>query len=116
METMTIAQSILPKHYDDILVTEKSWYGFKPKAKGLIKVSTESNDFNKKFAVWAAKPDRATSFELLAPNFMEKIYSLNFEINIEVVDNVLYIYAPGVLINYDEMLEVLVWAFEEMKL
>ena len=47
---------------------------------------------------------------------MEKIYSLNFEINIEVVDNVLYIYAPGVLINYDEMLEVLVWAFEEMKL
>ena len=116
IKAMTIAQAILPKRYDDILVTEKSWYRFKPKQKGLTKINTESNAFNKKFAVWAAKPDRATSFELLAPNFMERIYGLDFEINIEVVDNVLYLYSPGSDSNYQEMLGVLSWAFEEMKL
>lgn len=116
MQPITVAQAILPKTYDDILVTQKSWYNFKPKLKGLEKVETESNDFNKKFAVWAAKPDRATSFELLATNFMERIYNQKFEINIEVVDNVLYLYSPGVGIDYAEMLEVLSWAFEEMKL
>lgn len=116
MSPITVAQAILPKHYDDILVTEKSWYRFKPKGKGLEKVETESVEFNKKFAVWAAKPDRATSFELLATNFMERIYKLDFEVNIEVVDNVLYLYSPDHKPNYAEMQEVLSWAFEEMKL
>lgn len=116
MQPITVAQAILPKRYDDILVTEKSWYGFKPKQKGLERVETESNDFNKKFAVWAAKPDQATSFELLATNFMERIYALEFEVNIEVVDNVLYLYCPGANLNYKEMLEVLSWAFDEMKM
>lgn len=116
IKPMVVAQAILPKRYDDILVTEKSWYKFKPKMKGLEKVETESNDFNKKFAVWAARPDRATSFELLATNFMERIYKQKFEINIEVVDNVLYLYSPDTSIDYAEMLEVLSWAFEEMKL
>lgn len=113
---ITVAQAVLPKRYDDILVTEKSWYGFKPKQKGLEKVETESNEFNKKFAIWAAKPDRATSFELLATNFMERIYALNYEINIEVVDNVLYLYSPGKGIDYQSMLDVLSWAFDEMKM
>ena len=116
IKAMTVAQAILPKRYDTILVTEKSWYRFKPKRSGLTKINTEGNSFNKKFSVWAARPDHATSFELLAPNFMEKIYGLDFEINIEVVDNVLYLYCPDLKINYQEMLEVLRWAFEEMKL
>lgn len=116
IEPITVAQAILPKSYDDILVTEKSWYDFKPKAKGLTKIETESVEFNKKFAVWAANSDRATSFELLATNFMERIYALEFEISIEVVDNVLYLYSPSKNINYSDMLEVLSWAFEEMKM
>jgi hypothetical protein len=116
MQPITVAQAILPKKYDDILVTEKSWYGFKPKMKGLNKIETESVDFNKKFAVWAANQDQATSFELLATNFMERIYALEFEVNIEVVDNVLYLYSPSKQIAYQDMLEVLVWAFNEMKL
>lgn len=116
MEPITVAQAILPKSYDDILVTEKSWYNFKPKGKGLNKIETESVEFNNKFAVWAANQDQATSFELLATNFMEKIYALDFEINIEVVDNVLYLYSPSKNIKYTDMLEVLSWAFDEMKM
>lgn len=116
MTPLVVAQAILPRHYDDILVTQKSWYNFKPKQKGLTKIETESVDFNKKFAVWAADIDKATSFELLAPNFMERIYALSSEINIEVVDNVLYIYSLDQSIAYDQLLEILNWAFEEMKL
>lgn len=116
LSPITVAQAILPKSYDDILVTEKSWYGFKPKGKGLNKIETESVEFNKKFAVWAANQDQATSFELLATNFMERIYALDFEINIEVVDNVLYLYSPSKNIKYADMLDVLSWAFDEMKM
>ncbi len=116
LQPITVAQAILPKSYDDILVTEKSWYNFTPKIKGLNKIETESVEFNKKFAVWAANQDKATSFELLATNFMERIYALEFEVNIEVVDNVLYLYSPGTNINYADMLEVLSWAFDEMKM
>lgn len=116
MQPFTVAQAILPRRYDDILVTEKSWYDFKPKAKGLTKVETESVEFNKKFSIWAADADKATSFELLATNFMERIYALEFEINIEVIDNVLYLYSPSKNIAYNDMLEVLSWAFEEMKM
>lgn len=116
LEPITVAQAILPKSYDDILVTMKGWYGFKPKAKGLNKIETESVDFNNKFSVWAANQDQATSFELLATNFMERIYALDFDINIEIVDNVLYLYSPGTNINYADMLEVLSWAFDEMKM
>lgn len=116
MQPFTVAQAILPRSYDDILVTEKSWYDFKPKAKGLTKVETESVEFNKKFSIWAADADKATSFELLATNFMERIYALDFEINIEVVDNVLYLYSPSKDIRYSDMLDVLSWAFEEMKM
>jgi hypothetical protein len=116
VQPFTVAQAILPRSYDDILVTEKSWYDFKPKAKGLTKIDTESVEFNKKFSIWAADADKATSFELLATNFMERIYALDFEINIEVVDNVLYLYSPSRNIHYQDMLDVLSWAFEEMKM
>lgn len=116
LQPITVAQAILPKKYDDILVTEKSWYNFKPKLKGLNKIETESVEFNKKFAVWAANQDQATSFELLATNFMERIYALGFEVNIEVVDNVLYLYSPSTSIQYQDMLDILAWAFDEMKL
>ena len=47
---------------------------------------------------------------------MEKIYKQEYEINIEVVDNVLYIYSPSSNINYSDLLDVLSWAFEEMKM
>jgi hypothetical protein len=116
LKPFVVAQAILPKRYDNILVTQKSWYNFKPKSKNLVKVETESNDFNKKFAVWSTKPEQATSFELLATNFMEKIYKQKYEINIEVVDNVLYLYSPSDNVDYSEMLTVLSWAFEEMKM
>lgn len=111
-----VAQAILPINHFDILLRKKRWlFNFAPK--GLRRIETESNDFNKKFCLWSDPNDQATSFELLTPNFMEKIYALPYELNIEVVGNVLYLYAKSRQdINYDSMLEILSWAFDEMKM
>ncbi len=115
-DNYVVAQVALPIKYKDILIRRKNallnigpW--------GLRRIETESNDFNKKFCLWADPADQVSSFVLLAPNFMEKIYELPFELNIEVVGSFLYFYAKGRSgVDYDQMLEVLSWAFDEMKM
>lgn len=111
-----VAQVALPIKYKDILVRKKRlFWNISPR--GLRRVHTESNDFEKKFCLWAHPEDQVNSFELLTPNFMEKIYELPFELNIEVVGAFLYLYAKSRKgINYDRMLEILSWAFDDMKM
>jgi hypothetical protein len=111
-----VAQTVLPISYKDILVRKRrSLFNFSPR--GLRRIQTESVDFDKKFCLWADPQDQISSFELLSTNFMEKIYALPFELNIEIVGNVLYLYAKDrANISYDTMLEILSWAFEEMKM
>lgn len=110
-----VAQAIIPKSYNNILVRRKRmFFNFGPR--GLRRIHTESNDFENKFCLWAHREDQVSSFELLTPNFMEKVYQLPFELNIEVVGNFLYFYAKSRKdINYDQMLEILSWAFDEME-
>ncbi|MEI6378140.1 MAG: TIM44-like domain-containing protein [Candidatus Falkowbacteria bacterium] len=111
-----VAQAILPKSYNDILLVKKKFLmNWKPK--GLQVIQTEWGDFNDKFLLYADKIDGATSFELLTTNFMAKIYDLPFNLNIEVVDNVLYIYTSDrSQLDYGKLLEILSWAFDEMKM
>jgi len=110
-----VAQTVLPIKYNDILVRRKKKF-FNSPPKGLKKIETESNDFNRKFCLWAHPKDQIRSFELLAPDFMEKIYDLPFELNIEVVGKFLYFYAESRNdINYEKMLEIMDGAFEAMK-
>lgn len=110
-----VAQAILPINYKDILVKKKKLFNFSPK--GLRKIELESVDFNKKFCLWADPQDSVSSFELLTPNFMEKIYALPFDTNIEVVGSFLYFYTKDVKkASYNKMLEILSWAFDEMKM
>ena len=85
------------------------------------KVETEWGQFNEKYEVWATVPELATSFELLHPAFMEKLEALPFELNIEVVDNVLYLYSADSSIgindaNYSVMLQIINEAFKQMKM
>jgi hypothetical protein len=110
-----VAQAVIPKQYHDILVRRKRrFFNFGPR--GLRRVQTESNDFEGRFCIWADPDDQVNSLELLTPNFMEKVYALPFELNIEVVGNFLYLYAKSRKdINYDQMLEILSWAFDEME-
>ena len=113
-----IAQVNVPKNYGSIVVRRKKplqLFGIR----GLEKVSTEWQQFNDKYEVFAASSEQATSFELLNPTYMEQLEAAPFEINIEVIDNVIYFYSDENSVSatqYQEMLRLLQLAFKEMKL
>lgn len=115
-----IAQTNVPKQYGNIVVRRKSWKNFF-KPKGLRQISMEWGDFNKKYDVFASSIEGATSFELLHPAFMEKLEALPFEVNIEVVDNVVYLYSAQLTeknppASYYKMLEILQEAYKQMRM
>ncbi len=112
-----VAQAILPKTYGNIIVKRKDTLGgwtFKPS--GMTQVSLEGVDFNKNFSVYATDMEKATSLELLNPKYMENLLELPFEVNIEIVDNVLYLYSTDTQADFDTMLTLLQNAFQEMKM
>lgn len=114
-----VAQAILPKAYTNILIRKENnkWLDrFEKKLGDLRKVELEFPDFNKKFDVFAHPNDNVSTLELLNPKFMAHIYDLPFDVNIELVGNILYLYHPGRNVSYDQMLEVLSMAFDEMKM
>lgn len=115
-----IAQTNVPKNYGNIVVRRKKWTNL-TKPKGLQKITMEWGDFNKKYEVFASSYEGATSFELLHPAFMEKLQALPLEVNIEVVDNVVYLYSPqkdaaNSLRKYEIMLDILQEAYKQMKM
>jgi len=116
-----IAQTVLPRSYGNIVVRQnkKLQLGIR----GLEKVSMEWGQFNSRYEVYATSPEQATSFELLNPLYMQKLQALNFEVNMEVVNNILYMYTPikydastSNLIEYKTILNLLKDAFEQMKM
>lgn len=117
-----IAQANVPKSYGNIVVRrKKGLFGRMFGIRGLKHVSLEWREFNDKYDVYATSAEQATSFELLHPAFMEKLEALPFEVSIEVVDNVVYLYAPEKVRNqspdrYASMLAVLREAFKQMRL
>ncbi len=114
-KSYVVAQAILPISYHNILIKKKKLLNF-PKP-GLRRISLESPDFNKNFCLWAHPLDQVNSLELLTPNFMERIHNLPFELNIEIVGNFLYFYTTDRSeAHYQQMLEIISWAFDEMKM
>ncbi len=117
-----IAQTSVPKNYGNIVVRNKKsssiWSKelFNSKPKGLTKLSTEWGDFNKKYDLFASDAELATSFELLNPKYMEQLEAVPFDVSIEVVDNVVYLYSKNLSADYATMLELLKAAFKEMKM
>jgi hypothetical protein len=117
-----IAQVTVPKSYGRILVTHNDGLSSKISKlfhnSGLQQVSMEWPDFNKKYNVYASTAEGPTSFELLNPTFMERLEALPFTLNLEVTDNVVYLYAEARTnaAYYAEMLTILKLAYNEMKL
>lgn len=115
-----IAQTNVPRSYGRIVVRRKKWTNFMT-PRGLRKISMEWGDFNKKYDVYASSAEGPTSFELLHPVYMERLEALKFEVNIEVVDNVVYLYAPHGRADefsgdYAVMLELLREAYKQMRM
>ncbi len=112
-----VAQVNVPREYGNIVVRRKKTLQLP--IRGLERVETEWTQFNKKYEVYASAPEQATSFELLNPTYMEQLEALPFDVNIEVVDNVVYLYTNerGTSIEtYSVMLDLLQKAFKEMRL
>lgn len=117
-DTHIIAQVALPKTYGNIVVRRKSAFSGVG-IKGLTKISLEWGEFNKMYDVWASDMERVTSFELLHPAYMAKLRDLPFEVNIEVVDNIVYLYSRKAKATpeiYESMLALLNEAFKEMRM
>jgi len=113
-----IAQSTLPKSYGNIVVRKKRRLPFS-RVKGLNRITLEWTEFNNRYEVWASDVEQVTSFELLNPSYMVKLQELPFEVNIEVVDNIVYLYSakvPSNSANNALMLKILFEAFQEMKM
>jgi hypothetical protein len=111
-----VAQTILPKTYGNIIVKRKSSLGLSFKPSGMTQVSLEGMDFNKDFSVYATDVEKVTSLELLNPRYMENLMEVPFAVNIEIIDNVLYLYSTDKQADFDTMLTLLQNAFEEMKM
>lgn len=116
MKYYLIAQANVQKTYGNIVVRRKKF--LQMGIDGLQKIETEWTAFNKNYEVYASSSEGAASFELLEPTFMEKLNALSFEVNIEVVDNVVYLYSREKNVNpahYQEMLDILHEAYTYMK-
>ena len=117
-EIYLVGQLAVPKRYGNILIARRSV--FKSPAKhGRIEVSLESSEFNNKYRVLADSVEQVTSFELLHPAMMQVLIDAPFEINIEVIDNIIYFYAllrNTNADNYAAMLSILQAAYRELKL
>jgi hypothetical protein len=112
-----IAQVNVPREYGNIVVRRKKM--LQMGIRGLERVETEWTRFNDKYEVFASGYEQATSFELLNPTYMEQLEALPFEVSIEVVDNVVYLYTDereGNVATYKTMLNLLDKAFKEMRL
>lgn len=112
-----IAQVSVPKEYGNIVVRRKRM--LQMGIRGLERVETEWTKFNEKYEVFASSYEQATSFELLNPTYMEQLEALPFAVNIEVVDNVVYLYTDergSDSATYEAMLDLLEKAFKEMRL
>ena len=112
-----VMQTNVPKSYGRILVKRRSKFINWPVA-GLKKVQMEWGEFNAMYDVYASDMEKVTSFELLNPAFMAHLRDLPFEVNIEVVDTVVYIFtkASTDISTYKALYDILLKAHKEMKL
>ena len=114
-----VGQINLPKSYGGILVERRGKLLSRLKApRGYNKVSLEWGDFNKRYQVYATDENQVTSFELLNPSFMAWLYDQDIKVNIEVVNNVVYLYAKlsANEQRYESMLEILKRSHKELKM
>jgi len=112
----TIAQTTLPRSYGNIIVKRKSRFGLSFTPRGMTKVSLEGVSFDRSYDVFATDMERVASLELLHPAYMEQLLGVSFQVNIEIVDDVLYLYSTDSRADFEVMLQLLQAAFEAMKM
>jgi hypothetical protein len=115
-DNYVIAEVALPRDYGGIIVHAKNSKLPAKLPNGYQSYPTEWNDFNERYELFATDQEKITGFELLEPTYMEKLYAASFPINIEVIDNVVYLYSADPQADYATMLTLLHDAFEALKM
>ena len=118
-KSFLVGQIHVPKEYGGILIERKKGIFkrlFAPK--GYQKYEFEWPDFNKRYQVYATDRSRLATFELLNPGFMAFLFDNFNDINIEVIDNIIYFYAQKVSArsDYEKLLELLTKAHKELRM
>ena len=111
-----VGQLNVPKKYRGMIVESKQMGFMMPS--GYEKYTTEWNDFNRQYNIYATKDDSLPLFELLNPKFMASLYDRNLNYSMEVIDNVIYIFAKITETSkedYQELLDILTLAYKELK-
>jgi hypothetical protein len=113
-----VMQTNVQKSYGRILVKRKSGLIDWPVGGGLTRIKMEWGEFNNIYDVYASDLERVTSFELLNPAFMAVLRDLPFQVSIEVIDNVVYIFTKSGtdISHYAALYDVLLKAQKEMQL
>ncbi|MBQ6375313.1 DUF3137 domain-containing protein [Candidatus Saccharibacteria bacterium] len=114
-----VGQINVPKDYLGVIVKSKKYKNRLKPDRSYDKFEMEWPDFNKRYEVYASSRDALPAFELLNPKFMEYLYDKNLNYNLEVADNVIYIFAPVRQVteaDYAELLDVLKLAHKELKM
>lgn len=113
-----VGQITLPKNYGNIVVERKNFLdriGLSYRPSGMNKIRHAPLQFEKKYVVYASDEEQATSFELLHPAYLEKLINLDFSVDIEVVGDNLYLYSSDKVANFDELLQLLCNAYDELE-
>lgn len=114
-----VGQINVPKDYLGVIIKSKKYKAASKPPKSYDKFELEWPDFNQRYDVYASSRDALPAFELLNPQFMEYLYDKNLNYNLEVTDNVIYIFANVKNIteaDYAELLDVLKLAHKELKM
>lgn len=114
-----VGQLFVPKNYGNILLLSTDEKRRQGKVHGLRQIEMEWGEFNDKFQVFATSPDQVAAFELLNPTMMQALVDAPFSINIEVIDNAIYFYAPlseTSAKDYQAMLSTLQTAYRELQM
>lgn len=114
-----VGQISVPKSYEGVIIEAKKAKLKMEKPKDYNKFEMEWGDFNRHYDVFAASKDALPAFELLNPAFMERLYERNLPYNLEVKDNIIYVFAKVKKArkeDYAELLNILSEAFNELKM
>jgi hypothetical protein len=114
-----VGQINVKKSYEGVIIALNQIDEKIKKPKGYERFELEWNDFNDRYTVYAASKDALPAFELLNPGFMAKLYEKNLPYNIEVKNNVIYIFAKADSAkaeDYNELFNILTEAYKELKI
>ena len=114
-----VGQISVPKSYEGVIVEAKNAKLRIRVPRGYDGYDMEWGEFSQRYKVFAASRDALPAFELLNPAFMERLYERNLPYNLEVKDNIIYIFAKVPKTrkeDYAELLNVLAEAFDELKM